>query len=109
MYNLLAKKAAKENVITVRRRGLIRSAARTAGRTAVIAGTATAVSKRVANRHDQKSAQQNGAPQGIVATAPAAGGDNDIVGRLQQLADLRAAGALTDTEFATAKARLLQT
>jgi hypothetical protein len=40
----------------VRRCGLIRSVARTAGRTAVIAGTATAVSGRVAARQQQKGA-----------------------------------------------------
>lgn len=88
----------------VRRKGLIRSAARTAGRTALIAGTATAVSGRVANRQRQKQAHQNEP----AAVPRASDGGSDVVGRLQQLADLRASGALTDKEFATAKARLLQ-
>ena len=32
----------------------------------------------------------------------------DIAGQLQQLSDLKAAGALTDSEFAEAKAKVLQ-
>jgi hypothetical protein len=47
-----------------------------------------------------------------VATPHTQAADNDsggdIVGRLQQLADLRTSGALTEKEFAAAKARLLQ-
>jgi len=93
----------------VRRRGLIRSAARTAGRTAVIAGTATAVSGRVADRQQQKRAAHH-AP--AIATAPhphaASSSGGDMVVHLQQLADLKAAGALTDKEFAAAKARLFK-
>jgi len=91
-----------------RRRGLIRSAARTAGRTAVIAGTATAVSGRVANRQRQKWAQQSGATHAVAAPAATPSPRSDVVGGLQQLADLRDAGALTDKEFVAAKARLLQ-
>jgi predicted transcriptional regulator len=90
-----------------RRRGFIRSVARTAGRTALIAGTATAVSGRVANRQNQKwAAQHDKATPAAAATTPNTG--DDLVGRLQQLADLRDAGALTDKEFVAAKARLLQ-
>lgn len=94
----------------VQRRGLVRSAARTMGRTALIAGTATAVAGRVANRQQQKHAARDGAPHPLAANAPAADsqGGVDIVGRLQQLADLRTSGALTDKEFAAAKAKLLQ-
>jgi len=94
----------------VRRRGLVRSAARTVGRTALIAGTATAVSGRVAGRQQEKHAAQH--TQSHVAPPHTHGGDNDssgdIVGRLQQLADLRTSGALTEKEFAAAKTRLLQ-
>ena len=93
----------------VRRRGLVRSAARTAGRTAVIAGTATAVSGRVAHAQHQKFAQHH-QPQvqpDVVQPAHVVGG-HDMVGQLQQLADLRASGALTDKEFVAAKAKLLQ-
>jgi hypothetical protein len=34
-------------------------------------------------------------------------GPDDIVGRLQKLADLRASGALSDKEFAEAKGKVL--
>ena len=88
----------------VRRRGLIRSAARTAGRTAVIAGTATAVSRKVAGRQQPKHTPNQPHPQGVGQTSHASA--NDIVVHLQQLADLRASGALTEKEFAAAKARL---
>jgi hypothetical protein len=76
------------------------------GRTAAIAGTATAVSGRVA-RHQQKKFAKNHHPEVAVAP-PAPHGSSDVVGQLQQLADLRASGALTDKEFAAAKARLLR-
>lgn len=94
-----------------RRRGLIRSAARTAGRTALIAGTATAVSGRVANRQREALARRQ-EPEPTHAGpgafhGPAADG-TDLVSRLHQLADLKAMGALTDKEFAAAKTRLLQ-
>jgi hypothetical protein len=92
----------------VRRRGLIRSAAKTAGRTALIAGTATAVSGRVAERQHQRVAGREPPPPAIAPPASAAASGDDVVGRLQQLADLRASGALTEKEFAAAKARLLQ-
>jgi len=89
------------------RRGILRSAARTVGRTAAIAGTATAVSGRVAHHQHKKLAQNHQAPAAMPAPAPAGHADNDMVGRLQQLADLRAAGALTDKEFAAAKSKIL--
>ena len=92
----------------VRRRGLVRSAARTAGRTAIIAGTATAVSNRVANRQNAREAQARG--PGLETTDPhtSHSGGDDIVGRLHQLADLKAMGALSEKEFAAAKTRLLK-
>jgi hypothetical protein len=88
---------------------------RTAGKTALIAGTATAVSGRVAHHQHKKSgqasepvpaAQAHAAP--AAAPPPANAGGTDLVGRLQSLAGLRASGALTDQEFALAKAKLLQ-
>lgn len=87
----------------VRRRGLVRRAAGTAARTAVIAGTATSVAGRVGRRQQQKF--DHDAPP---AAQPrhAAGGD-DMVDKLLQLADLKAAGALSDKEFSAAKAKLL--
>jgi hypothetical protein len=64
----------------------------------------------VAGRQQQKHAVQHA--QSHVATPHPPGADNatggDIVGRLQQLADLRTSGALTEKEFIAAKTRLLQ-
>jgi hypothetical protein len=96
--------------IMARRRGLIRSALGTAGRTAVIAGTATAVSGRVANRQRETLARRQEAEAARSAPGafhgPTADGP-DLVSRLHQLADLKAMGALTEKEFAAAKTRLL--
>ena len=91
----------------MRRRGLVRSAARTAGRTALIAGTATAVSNRVANRQNAREvhARVQGAEAADHQTSHPGG--NDLVG-LHQLADLKAMGALSEKEFAAAKSRLLK-
>jgi predicted cobalt transporter CbtA len=90
-------------------------------RTAVIAGTATAVSNRVsrrqANRWTQQSEaeayeqQQQYAPppqyaQPAPAPAPAAAAP-DPIEQLQRLAELKNQGILTDAEFASAKAKLL--
>jgi hypothetical protein len=104
---------------TVRRRP---SLVRTAARTAVIAGTATAVSGNVARNQQQAAQQQAAAKQAQVdaavqqamaqqapaqpppMSAPPAG---DLVAQLQQLADLRTAGVLSDVEFEAAKAKLL--
>lgn len=93
----------------VRRRGLVRSAARTAARTAVIAGTATSVAGRVARRQQQQhgrpveaaSKQHSGA-----AHVHSSAGD-DVVDKLQHLADLKAAGALSEKEYTAAKAKVL--
>ena len=83
--------------------GLVRMAARTA----VISGTATAVSGRVAHRQAQAFAAQGGAaPAAAAAAAPAASGSDDSA-KLMELADLHAKGVLTDEEFAAAKARIL--
>jgi hypothetical protein len=45
------------------------------------------------------------APAPAPAAAPAAGGD--LMAELGKLADLKAAGVLTDEEFSAAKAKLL--
>jgi hypothetical protein len=39
--------------------------------------------------------------------APASAGGVDVAGEIRKLADLKAAGALTDEEFAAAKSKLL--
>lgn len=97
--------------------GLLRGVARTA----VVAGTATAVSGRVQRRQAERYAerdaqiyadreaayQQQVAPQ-YAEPAPAPQGD-DLTDKLQRLSDMRAQGLLTDEEFAAAKARLLGT
>ena len=89
-----------------RRRGLLGTAARTA----VIAGTATSVSGRVARGQQQKFARQAASRQSaeLQSAAPRdSSGGNDLVGDLQRLADLKSAGALTTQEYAAAKAKLL--
>lgn len=66
----------------------------------MIAGTATSVAGRVQRRQDRKAA--------AAAPTPLAHTDSgDIVASLQHLADLKASGALTDKEYAAAKARVL--
>lgn len=102
-----------------------------AARTAVVAGTATAVSGRVAHRQNEKYADQQAQEQAAAqqqweaqqyqaqqaaaaapppppppAAAPAAGGV-DVVAELQKLATLKEQGILNDAEFAAAKAKLL--
>jgi hypothetical protein len=85
--------------------GLLRMAARTA----VVAGTATAVSGRVARRqaarYDQQAPQQYAEP--YAEPAPAAPDQSDQVAQLQDLAQLHSQGALSDEEFAAAKAKIL--
>ena len=75
--------------------GLIRAV----GRTAVVAGTATAVSGNVRRRQEQKYAAQDAAAAPPPAAAPAGG---DMVGKLTQLAEMNASGTLTDEQFAAA-------
>ena len=93
--------------------GLLRMAARTA----VVAGTATAVSGRVArrqaNKYDQQAEaqayeQQQAAPQQQYAPPPAAEPEeDDSIAKLQQYAKLHDQGVLSDEEFAAAKAKIL--
>jgi hypothetical protein len=72
---------------------------RTVGRTAVIAGTATAVSGNVQRRQAGRNAPQ-APPEAAPAAAAPAGAD--ALGKLQQLAELNASGTLTDEQFASA-------
>jgi len=85
-----------------RRPGLVR----TVGRTAVIAGTATAVSGRVSNRNAQKNAPAEPQVQ-YVEAPPAAPSEDDQLEQLEKLGDLHAKGILTDEEFAAKKAQIL--
>lgn len=89
----------------VRRRSgpsLLGRAANTAARTALIAGTATAVSNKVGGR-------PNDAPPQAVSPEPEApaGLSGEAMEQLKKLAELHASGILTDEEFATQKARIL--
>ncbi len=88
-----------------------RSLARTAGRTAVIAGTATAVSGRVARSQQAQAAPPAEAPPAEAppaADAPAPGAlTPEAIGQLKQLAELRDQGILTEEEFSAQKALLL--
>jgi hypothetical protein len=100
----------------------------TVARTAVIAGTATAVSNRVSDRHYNKAAEQQQAQMADQAALSnqqdmeqmqaqmqamqaqqlqAAASPPDLTAKLKQLAELNAAGVLSDQEFAAAKAKLL--
>ena len=89
--------------------GLLRMAARTA----VVAGTATAVSGRVARRQNERWAAQDQAEyeqqmgQQAMAQQQAAPAANDPNAELQNLANLHTQGVLTDEEFAAAKAKIL--
>ena len=84
--------------------GLIRGVARTA----VIAGTATAVSnnvsRRQADRWQRQEAEQ--APQQYAEPAPAAPAA-DPIEQLKELGQLHEQGILTDEEFAVQKAKIL--
>jgi hypothetical protein len=108
---------------------------RTMARTAVVAGTATAVSGGMRNRSANKqAAQQEQAAANQTAyesqaqmdemqaqmdemqteqapapqpAAPPAPAADDTIAQLQRLADMKTSGLLTDAEFAAAKAKLL--
>jgi hypothetical protein len=85
-----------------------------AARTAVVAGTATAVSGRVARRQARRYSdqdaqyveQQTAAATKGAYSAPAPVED-DATTQIQKLAQLHDSGALSDEEFAAAKAKIL--
>ncbi|MGW5318990.1 SHOCT domain-containing protein [Nocardia thailandica] len=102
----------------------------TVARTAVVAGTATATSNAVNRRASRRAAehqayadqqqqpayqpqpyaqqpQQYAPPPAQAPAAQAADAGPDLVTRLQQLSELHSSGALSDAEFAAAKAQLL--
>ena len=91
--------------------GLLRGIARTA----VVAGTASAVGGRVRHRQDRRWAQEEQAeepqqpqqpqyaPPPPAPAAPAA----DPVHQLKELAELKQQGVLTEEEFAAQKAKIL--
>ena len=98
--------------------GLIRGVARTA----VVAGTASAVAGRVNRRQQQKWASQDQQayaqqqqqpqyaepPQPVYAPPPApAAPAPDRMAQLKELGELHTQGVLTDQEFAAEKAKIL--
>jgi hypothetical protein len=89
--------------------GLLRGMARTA----VVAGTATAVSNRVSRRQSNRWAAQDQQayeppPQQYAQPpAPAGNGATDPIEKLKELAALKDQGVLTEEEFAEQKARIL--
>jgi hypothetical protein len=91
--------------------GLLRGVARTA----VVAGTATAVSNRVSRRQATRwqqqgyyDQQQEPEPQYEQAPPPpAAAPAPDPIAQLKQLGELHEQGILTDEEFAAQKAKIL--
>jgi hypothetical protein len=80
--------------------GLIRGVARTA----VIAGTATAVSNRVSRRQSERWSAESAPPQ---YEEPPAAPQPDTLEQLKQLGELHTAGVLTDAEFEAQKAKIL--
>ena len=86
-------------------------------RTAVVAGTATAVSNRVSRRQAGRWAAQEQqqyapppqyqAPQYEAPPPASAGEADDMIAQLEKLGALRDNGVLTDEEFAAQKARVL--
>jgi hypothetical protein len=90
--------------------GLIRGVARTA----VVAGTATAVSNRVSRRQasrwsqqdsaDQQQYEQQPPPPAPVAAAPS---QEDKIQMLKELGELKTSGVLSDAEFEAQKAKIL--
>jgi hypothetical protein len=79
-------------------------------RTAVVAGTATAVSNRVSRRQAERWQAQDDqqyAQQQYEQAPPAAAPAEDPIAKLKELGELHAQGILTDEEFAAQKAKLL--
>jgi Short C-terminal domain len=81
--------------------GLLRGMARTA----VVAGTATAVSNRVSRRQAERWGMQE--QESYAPPPPQSGGGSDPIEQLKELAALKQQGVLTDAEFAEQKARIL--
>ena len=96
----------------------------TMARTAVIAGTATAVSGSIQQKQQAGAAQAQAAAQQEAAQAappppppppapaapqdaPPAAGSGDLMDQLERLANLKTSGLLSDEEFSAAKAQLL--
>ena len=82
--------------------GLLRGVARTA----VVAGTATAVSNRVSRRQASRWAQEAPEQQYVEQpSAPPSSGDK--IQQLKDLGELKSSGVLTEAEFEEQKAKIL--
>jgi putative oligomerization/nucleic acid binding protein len=77
------------------------------GRTAVVAGTATAVGGRVRRRQERRWSEQEAPVQAPPAVPPSAAGGASTFDQLKQLGELKDQGVLTEQEFADQKAKLL--
>jgi hypothetical protein len=91
-----------------RRMGLLR----TAKKAAVISGSATAASQMVQRRGRERELAKQDASSAPVGTRREghdghAEGGTDMVKSLERLAKLKTSGALSDKEYAAAKAKLL--
>ena len=80
-------------------------------RTAVVAGTATAVSNRVSRRQAGRWASQEApqeAPQSYAEAPPPSGTDTSTkLAQLRQLGELHESGVLDDAEFELQKSQIL--
>jgi len=96
----------------------------TMARTAVIAGTATAVSGSIQQKQQAGAAQAQAAAEqqaaqaappppppppapAVPQDAPPAAGSGDLMDQLERLGNLKTSGLLSDEEFSAAKAQLL--
>jgi hypothetical protein len=83
--------------------GLLRGMARTA----VVAGTATAVSNRVSRRQYNKWSDEDAANASNAEPAQQAAPVSDPYVELEKLGQLKADGIITDEEFAAKKQQIL--
>lgn len=95
--------------------GLLRGVARTA----VVAGTASAVNGRVQRRQAEKFADRDAriyaerdqayanAAAPSATSSPSGAGTSDRIEQLRQLGELRDKGVLTDQEFAAEKSKIM--
>jgi membrane protease subunit (stomatin/prohibitin family) len=74
-----------------------------AARTAVVVGTANAVSKKQQKKYANQQEQQAASAE----AAPAAAPQDDLATQLESLAKLRDQGILTEEEFSAKKAQIL--
>ncbi|NED85804.1 SHOCT domain-containing protein [Streptomyces sp. SID11233] len=79
-------------------------------RTAVVAGTASAVSGRVQQHQQERFTERETEQRPAPAPGPPVGqqpAPDDLINQLERLGELKKQGVLTDAEFAAQKNRLL--